>query len=50
MKIEDFNENYDLLDDIVVKHKKKFKPNQQFQTPLMPFYCFKIQHKILSED
>ena len=49
MKIEDFNENYDLLDDIVVKHKKKFKPNQQFQTPLMPFYCFKIPHKILSE-
>ena len=49
MKFEDFNENYDLLNDIVLQHKKKFKPQQQFQNPLMPFYCFKIPYEILNE-
>ena len=49
MKLEDFNENYKLLNDIVLKHKKKFKPQQQFQTPLMAFYCFKIPYEILNK-
>ena len=49
MNFDDFNENYNLLDDIVTKHKKKFKPHQKFQTLLMPFSCFKIPHKILCE-
>ena len=30
-------------------HKRKFKPQQQFQTPLMAFYCFKIPYEILNE-
>ena len=47
MDSKDFNENYDLLNDIVKKHKKKFKPNQKFQTLLMPFSCFKIPYDIL---
>ena len=49
MKFSDFNKNYKLLDEIVKKHKKRFKPNQQFQTLLMPFFCFKIPYKILIE-
>jgi len=49
MNFEDFNENYDLLNDIVLQHGKKFKPQQKFQTPLMPFYCFKIPYEILEE-
>ncbi|MAJ23075.1 MAG: hypothetical protein CBC24_04350 [Candidatus Pelagibacter sp. TMED64] len=47
MKFEDFNENYYLLNEIVQKHKLKFKVNLKFQTHLMPFYCFKIPYKIL---
>jgi GT2 family glycosyltransferase len=49
MKFDDFKENYDLLNEIVKKHKKKFKPDLKFQGLLMPFYCFKAPHKILSE-
>ena len=49
MDSKDFNENYDLLNDIVKKHKKKFKPNQKFQTLLMPFSCFKIPYNILNQ-
>ena len=49
MSLEDFNENYDLLNKIVIKHKKKYKSNQQFQTSLMPFFCFKIPNKILND-
>ena len=49
MDSKDFNENYDLLNDIVKKHKKKFKPNQKFQTLLMPFSCFKIPYDILKQ-
>ena len=49
MTFKDFNENYDLLNNIVEKHKKKFKPDQKFQGPLMPFYCFKAPNKILNE-
>jgi len=43
------NENYKELEEIVEEHKKKFKKNQQYQTLLMPFFCFKIPYKILSE-
>jgi len=49
MDSNDFNENYDLLNDIVKKHKKKFTPNQKFQTLLMPFSCFKIPYHILNQ-
>ena len=49
MKFSDFNENFELLDKITKKHKKKFKPKQQFQTLLMPFFCFKIPYEILIE-
>ena len=47
MNLEDFNENYLLLDQIVENHMKKFKPNQKAQGLLMPFFCFKIPYKIL---
>ena len=49
MRLEDFNENYHLLNEIVEKHKKKYKPKQKFQAPLMPFFCFKIPYQILNE-
>ena len=49
MSFEEFNENYDLLNDIVTRHKKKFQSDQKFQTPLMPFYCFNAPHKILND-
>ena len=49
MTFDDFKENYDLLNEIVKKHKKKFKPNLKFQGLLMPFYCFKVPYKILCE-
>ena len=49
MSFEDFNENYDLLNKIVIKHRKKYKSGQQFQTLLMPFFCFKIPNQILNE-
>ena len=49
MSFEEFNENYDLLNDIVTRHKKKFQSDQKFQTPLMPFYCFNVPHKILND-
>lgn len=47
MEFKDFNEKYSLLDEIVTFHKKKFKDKKKFQTPLMPFFCFKIPNKIL---
>tara|TARA_B100000029_G_C17502123_1_gene933039 strand:- start:573 stop:1442 length:870 start_codon:yes stop_codon:yes gene_type:complete len=49
MRIEEFKENYHLLNDIVQTHKRKYKPGQKFQTLLMPFFCFKIPFKILSD-
>ena len=49
MNLKDFNENYILLNDIVEKHKKKFKTHKQFQALLMPFFCFKIPYPILNE-
>ena len=49
MKLKDFNDNYDLLNEVVEIHKKKFNTNQYFQTPLMPFFCFKVSHKILND-
>ena len=49
LKFQDFNENYDLLNDIVKNHKKKFNPNQRFQRLLMPFFCFKVPYKILND-
>ena len=49
MNFNDFNENYDLLNVIAKKHKRKFNPNQKFQTLLMPFSCFKIPYEILNQ-
>jgi len=49
MQLKDFSENYKLLNSIVEKHKKKFTPNQKFQTLLMPFFCFKLPYKIMNE-
>ena len=49
MNLEDFSENYILLNNIVEKHKKKFKTHKQFQALLMPFFCFKIPYSILNE-
>ena len=49
MNLEDFKENYTLLDEIVEKHKKKFKAHQQLRALLMPFFCFKIPYLILNE-
>ena len=46
MSLNEFNEKYEELDQIVVLHKKKFKKNYKFQGLLMPFYCFKLPHKI----
>jgi GT2 family glycosyltransferase len=47
MNFEDFNVKYNLLNQIVKNHKTKFKPNQKFETLLMPFFCFKIPLKIM---
>ena len=49
MNFEDFDSKYDLLNKIVGEHKKKFKPNQKFETLLMPFFCFKIPLKIIND-
>jgi len=49
MTLGEFNENYDLLDNIVLQHKERFKPNLKFQTPLMPFFCFKVPYEVLRD-
>ena len=49
MSLKDFKENYHLLDEIVEKHKKKYKPKQKFQAPLMPFFCFKLPNEIINK-
>ena len=49
MKLEDFNNNYELLDEIVINHKEKIKSGQKFQTLLMALYCFKIPFGILGK-
>ena len=49
MNLKDFNDNYLLLDQIVETHIKKFKSNQKAQGLLMPFFCFKLPHKILKD-
>ena len=49
MNLEDFNNNYSLLDEVVKKHYEKYKNFEKFQGLLMPFFCFKIPNKILNE-
>ena len=49
MNFEDFNEKYELLNNIATRHKKKFESIQKFQTLLMPFSCFKVPLNILSK-
>lgn len=49
MRFNEFNENYDLLNNIVKKHINKFPTQKHFQILLMPFFCFKIPYKILND-
>ena len=49
MNLSDFNDNYDLLEEILEKHRKKIKSGQTFQTLLMPFFAFKVPYKILKD-
>ena len=49
MSLSDFNDNYDLLEEILEQHKKKIKSGQKFQTLLMPFFAFKVPYKILKD-
>ena len=49
MRFNEFNEKYDLLNNIVTEHVKKFASKKKFQTLLMPFFCFKIPYEVLSE-
>ena len=47
MNLNNFNKNYELLEEILEQHKLKIKSGQKFQTLLMPFYAFKIPYEIL---
>ena len=49
MSFDQFNENYDLLNIIVKKHKEKFGFGRKFQAPLMPFFCFKVPYQVLND-
>ena len=49
MNLSDFNDNYDLLEEILEQHRKKIKSGQTFQTLLMPFFAFKVPYKILKD-
>jgi len=49
MNLNDFNNNYDLLNEIVKKHIEKYKLLTTAQGLLMPFFCFKIPYQILNE-
>jgi len=49
MNLSDFNDNYDLLEEILGQHRKKIKSGQTFQTLLMPFFAFKVPYKILKD-
>jgi len=49
MQLKDFNENYNLLDKISIKHREKYKLQKKAQGLLMPFFCFKIPYEILRE-
>ena len=49
MRYEEFNGNYDLLNNIASNHKKKFQTKKQFQILLMPFFCCKIPFEFLNE-
>ena len=49
MQLQDFGDSHDLLNEIVDMHKKKFSFKQYFQTPLMPFFCFKAPYDILND-
>ena len=47
MDLNNFNNNYELLEETLEQHKLKIKGGQKFQTLLMPFYAFKIPYEIL---
>ena len=49
MSLEDFSDNYEALDKIVAMHNKKFEKITKCQGLLMPFWCFKLPHKIFKE-
>ena len=49
MNLEDFNNRHELLNEIVKKHKEKYKLLTKAQSLLMGFFCFKIPHHIMNE-
>ena len=49
MNLEDFNNSHELLNEIVKKHKEKYKLLTRAQSLLMGFFCFKIPNHIMSE-
>ena len=49
MSLDDFNDNYEALDQIVARHKNKFKKILKCQGLLMPFWCIKLPQKIFKE-
>jgi len=49
MNLKDFNNGYELLNEIVKKHKEKYKLLTKAQSLLMGFFCFKIPYHIMIE-
>jgi len=49
MNLKDFNNSYELLNEIVKKHKEKYKLLTKAQSLLMAFFCFKIPNHIMNE-
>jgi len=49
MNLKDFNDSHELLNEIVKKHKEKYKLLTKAQSLLMGFFCFKIPHHIMNE-
>ena len=49
MNLKDFNNSHELLNEIVKKHKEKYKLLTKAQSLLMGFFCFKIPNHIMNE-
>jgi len=49
MNLKDFNNNFELLNEIVKKHKEKYKLLTKAQSLLMGFFCFKIPNHIMNK-
>tara|TARA_B100001123_G_scaffold413208_1_gene511344 strand:- start:567 stop:1439 length:873 start_codon:yes stop_codon:yes gene_type:complete len=48
MNLKNFNNNHELLNEIVKKHKEKYKLLTKAQSLLMGFFCFKIPNHIIN--